>query len=66
MLDSSGTVARIRRMGSFLRRLAGMPDYNAYLEHLRSHHPETRVPSQREFYAEFVRSKYGDGSSRCC
>jgi uncharacterized short protein YbdD (DUF466 family) len=49
-----------------LRRIAGMPDYEAYLEHLRRSHPEKAVPTQREFYAEFVRSRYGDGPTRCC
>jgi uncharacterized short protein YbdD (DUF466 family) len=54
------------RIGSFLRRIAGMPDYQAYLKHLRSSHPERAVPTQREFYAEFVRARYDDGPSRCC
>jgi uncharacterized short protein YbdD (DUF466 family) len=51
---------------SVLRRIAGMPDYEAYLEHLRCSHPERAIPSQREFYAEFVRSRYDDGPTRCC
>ncbi|HJR16169.1 MAG TPA: YbdD/YjiX family protein [Gemmatimonadales bacterium] len=65
MQDSSGahTVARI---GSFLRRIAGMPDYEAYLEHLRSSHPEKPLPTRREYYAEYLSSRYGDGPTRCC
>jgi uncharacterized short protein YbdD (DUF466 family) len=54
------------RFTSFLRQLAGMPDYRAYLEHLRRCHPESPVPSEREFYEEFVGARYGDGQSRCC
>jgi uncharacterized short protein YbdD (DUF466 family) len=27
-----------------------MPNYEAYLEHLRSCHPECPVPSEREYY----------------
>jgi uncharacterized short protein YbdD (DUF466 family) len=49
-----------------LRRIAGMPDYGAYIEHLRSAHPERPVPTEREFYDEFVRLRYGGGTSRCC
>jgi uncharacterized short protein YbdD (DUF466 family) len=51
---------------SFLRRVCGMPDYEAYLEHLRHSHPDRPVPSEREFYEEFIRSRYGDGPTRCC
>jgi uncharacterized short protein YbdD (DUF466 family) len=49
-----------------LRRIAGMPDYAAHLEHLRRCHPETLIPSERQFYADFVRARYGDGPTRCC
>ena len=48
------------------RRIAGMPDYNAYLEHLRRCHPDWPVPSEREFFALYVESRYGAGPTRCC
>lgn len=49
-----------------LRSVAGMPDYAAHLEHLRRFHPEKPIPSEREFYEEFVRNRYEDGPTRCC
>ena len=49
-----------------LRRVAGMPDYAAHVEHLRLCHPEQPVPTQRQFYDEFTRARYGDGPTRCC
>ncbi len=49
-----------------VRRVAGMPDYAAHLEHLRRCHPERRVPTEREFYEEYVRARYADGPTRCC
>lgn len=49
-----------------LRRIAGMPDYSAYTEHLRRCHPERPVPSEREFYHEFVKARYEDSATRCC
>ncbi len=49
-----------------LRRIAGMPDYAAHLEHLRRWHPGQPVPTERQFYEEFVRARYGDGPTRCC
>ena len=51
---------------SALRRVAGMPDYAAHVEHLRRCHPERVLPSEREFYEEFVRARYADGPTRCC
>ncbi len=50
----------------FLRQVAGMPDYAAHVEHLRRCHPEGPVPTEREFYGEFVLTRYGDGTTRCC
>ncbi|HVD33332.1 MAG TPA: YbdD/YjiX family protein [Gemmatimonadales bacterium] len=55
-----------RRVLSGIRRIAGMPDYGAHLEHLRRSHPERPIPTEREFYEEFVRNRYGDGPTRCC
>jgi uncharacterized short protein YbdD (DUF466 family) len=58
-----------RKVGAFrslLRQLAGMPDYDAYLEHLHRCHPERPVPTAREFYEEFIRDRYGDSPTRCC
>jgi uncharacterized short protein YbdD (DUF466 family) len=49
-----------------LRTIAGMPDYGAHVEHLRRCHPETAIPSERQFYDDFVRARYGDGPTRCC
>ena len=61
-----GAVHAVARIGSFLRRIAGMPDYKAYVEHFRCTHPERAVPTQREFYDQYVRCRYGDGPTRCC
>ena len=49
-----------------VRRVAGMPDYAAHLEHLRHCHPERPLPSEREFFEEYVRARYADGPTRCC
>ncbi len=55
-----------RGFRSVLKRVAGMPDYEAYLRHMREAHPGRPVLSEREFFEEFVASKYGDGPTRCC
>jgi uncharacterized short protein YbdD (DUF466 family) len=56
----------LARVSAFLRQLAGMPDYPAYLEHLRRHHPGAPAPSERQFYQEYLKRRYGDGPTRCC
>jgi uncharacterized short protein YbdD (DUF466 family) len=48
-----------------LRRIAGMPDYAAYLEHLREAHPEMPIPDEREFFDAWIQRRYG-GINRCC
>ena len=58
--------ARVERVLQIVRRVAGMPDYAAHVAHLRRCHPERDVPSAREFYEEYVRTRYGDGPTRCC
>jgi uncharacterized short protein YbdD (DUF466 family) len=54
------------RFGAAIRKIAGMPDYDAHVEHLRRCHRTALIPSERQFYEEFVRTRYGDGPTRCC
>ncbi|HYF39343.1 MAG TPA: YbdD/YjiX family protein [Gemmatimonadales bacterium] len=49
-----------------LRRIAGMPDYQTYVTHLRQCHPEQIVPTERQFYEDFLRTRYEGGPTRCC
>lgn len=60
MRDRLAAVLRV------IRRVAGMPDYQAYLEHLRCRHPGRPVPTEREFYDSYLKTRYGDGPTRCC
>ena len=56
----------LMRLASAVRRLAGMPDYAAYLEHAQRCHPDRPVLSERDFFTEFLRARYADGPTRCC
>jgi uncharacterized short protein YbdD (DUF466 family) len=49
-----------------LRRIAGMPDYDVHIEHLARCHPEHPLPTRRQFYEDFIRSRYEAGVTRCC
>jgi uncharacterized short protein YbdD (DUF466 family) len=59
----SSPAVRLRRL---LRQLAGMPDYELHLKHLRQCHPEQRIPTEREYFEEYLRTRYHPGRSRCC
>jgi uncharacterized short protein YbdD (DUF466 family) len=49
-----------------LRRIAGMPDYERHIEHLRRCHPEQPIPTERQYFEQFLESRYHDGPTRCC
>jgi uncharacterized short protein YbdD (DUF466 family) len=48
-------------------RLAiGIPDYEAYLVHMREQHPQSRPMDRDAFFLERMSARYGKGRSRCC
>jgi uncharacterized short protein YbdD (DUF466 family) len=57
---------QLARLAAAVRRIAGMPDYAAYLAHLRQHHPECAVPNEREYYELYLQRRYEGTGSRCC
>ena len=57
---------RVERLASAVRQVLGMPDYQAYVRHLRQAHPGCPVPSPREFFALYLEHRYGNGPTRCC
>jgi uncharacterized short protein YbdD (DUF466 family) len=61
-----GTVGFATRFLRTLRQFAGMPDYERHVEHLRRCHPERPVPTERQFYDEYLQARYSDGPTRCC
>lgn len=56
----------LARLLGALRQVTGMPDYPRYQAHMQARHPGCRVLSEKEFYEEYVNSRYGNGASRCC
>jgi len=64
--DLQALVRGMRAAQSALRRVVGMPDYEAFREHHRVHHPDRPLPSRGEHYAQFVAQRYGGGPTRCC
>ena len=60
------TSQTLQRCLTTFRRVVGMPDYAAYLEHLARRHPDWPAPSEQEFFQLYVETRYGGGASRCC
>ena len=59
-------VAAARAAGRILRTVLGVPDYERYLAHVRTRHPE-RTPMTREaFLRERLDARYSRPGARCC
>ncbi len=46
--------------------MVGVPDYDAYLEHMRTLHPEQPVMTYSEFLDNRLEARYGAGKAGCC
>jgi uncharacterized short protein YbdD (DUF466 family) len=55
-----------RALVAAARRIASIPDYDAYVAHLRSHHPERAIPSAADFFADRQQARYRTGGGSCC
>lgn len=49
-----------------LHRIIGAPDYDAYLAHMREHHPNETPMSRDEFCTQRLADRYNKPGSRCC
>lgn len=47
------------------RLMVGIPDYQAYLAHRRTSHPNEPVMTRAQFHRERTERRFG-GVSRCC
>lgn len=56
------------RLVQTARLCCGVPDYDAYVRHLREQHPERPVPDYATFFRRCQEARYGgrSGGFRCC
>jgi uncharacterized short protein YbdD (DUF466 family) len=54
------------RVQQTARLMCGLPDYDAYVEHLSTRHPGQPVPSYEMFFRGRQEARYGRGMARCC
>lgn len=54
------------RVARVIRRIIGVPDYDTYVAHVRSHHPGEAPMSERDFHRERLAARYSKPGNRCC
>ena len=55
-----------QRLAQTARLMVGVPDYDAYVAHLRAAHPDVRPLTHDDFVRAAQAKRYGRGGSRCC
>jgi uncharacterized short protein YbdD (DUF466 family) len=58
--------ARWRGIRQACRQMFGIPDFDRYLAHMQSHHPDAPLLSERDFHAAAIDRRYGAARPRCC
>ena len=53
-------------LGQAARLMVGLPDYDTYVAHVKTTHPERPVMSYEEFFRERQEARYNGGTGRCC
>jgi uncharacterized short protein YbdD (DUF466 family) len=68
-----GTMDRVWGFGRYVcqcaRLMVGLPDYEAYVAHMRTTHPDQAPLTYEEFFRERQQARYGagrNGGLRCC
>lgn len=63
-------IARVRPLlvaiARVLRTIAGVPDYERYVAHVRARHPGVAPMSAGDFLAERQRERFEKPGGRCC
>lgn len=57
-----------RRLAQAARLMVGLPDYDTYLAHMQSRHPDQPAMSREEFFRDRQNARYGGKGQvgRCC
>ncbi|MBK6488119.1 MAG: YbdD/YjiX family protein [Gemmatimonadetes bacterium] len=63
---SSSILARIARATRTLNRIIGAPDYDTYLSHARTCHPDAALMTRDEFVRQRLEDRYSRPGARCC
>lgn len=56
-----------RYLGQSMRLMVGLPEYDAYVEHMERTHPGQPLMSYEEFFRERQQARYREGKrGGCC
>ncbi|EIC3790436.1 YbdD/YjiX family protein [Salmonella enterica subsp. enterica serovar Derby] len=67
MFDTLGQAKKY--LGQAAKMLIGIPDYDNYVEHMKTNHPDKLYMAYEEFFRERQQARYGGdgkGGMRCC
>ncbi len=65
-LTERSSLRGIGKIASVVRRIIGVPDYDAYLSHLRASHPGLEPIGRDAFVRDALARRYERPGSRCC
>jgi uncharacterized short protein YbdD (DUF466 family) len=62
------TIAKASKyIGDTARLMVGVPDYDTYVQHMHTAHPDQPVMSYEEFFRERQNARYDSSKAgRCC
>lgn len=50
----------------WLSEVMGEHEYEKYVAHVKAHHPERPIPSEREYFKQRYAEKDANPGARCC
>jgi uncharacterized short protein YbdD (DUF466 family) len=60
----------LARMGEYLgqaaRMMVGLPDYDTYVQHVRTTHPDRAPMTYDEFFRERQEARFSGSTGKCC
>lgn len=69
MKKASPLTGLLRGIGDCGRLMVGVPNYESYLLHIRTQHPDVTPMSKSEFFRDRQSARFGEGGRggfRCC
>jgi uncharacterized short protein YbdD (DUF466 family) len=62
----AGIAGGVRTLRQSLRLMVGVPEYDTYVAHMRTTHPDQPVMPYEEFFRERQEARYDGKVGRCC
>ncbi len=53
-------------LGQAARMMVGLPDYDTYVQHVRTTHPDRAPMTYDEFFRERQEARFSGSTGKCC